>query len=97
MMEVYRAWLPVAKKYADMEESSLEPVSLGTILWKMVEKVIDFIKKWMGLLIIIIALVYLIISIRDFTAPTKQKDVYNAIGDMTIISGTAEETEAQNE
>ena len=97
MMEIYKAWLPIAEKYADMEESRLEPVSLGTIIWKMVNKVVDFIKKWMGLVIILIALAYLVISIRNFMAPTKQKDVYNAIGDMTIISGTAEETEAQNE
>ena len=97
MMEIYKAWLPIAEKYADMEESRLEPVSLGTIIWKMVNKVVDFIKKWMGLVIILIALAYLVISIRNFMAPTKQKDVYNAIGDMTIISGTAEETEAQDE
>lgn len=97
MMEVYRAWLPIADKYAEMDEERLEPRTLGHIIWEKVKAFVNFMKKWVGVAIILIAVAYLVFAIRDFLAPTKQMDVYQSVGDMKIISDTVEETEAQNE
>ena len=41
--------------------------------------------------------IFTLISVALCSLTVNAQDVYNAIGDMTIISGTAEETEAQNE
>ena len=97
MMEVYRAWLPIADKYAGMDEERLEPKTLGRIVWDKVMALLGFLKKWVGVAIVLIAVAYLVLAIRAFTAPTKQMDVYQSVGNMTIISGQSAETEGKHE
>ncbi len=97
VMEVYLAYLPIVEKYAGQDEGKLENKSLPFRIWEFIKALWKGIRKMFFLLVILFALVYLILSIRNFMAPTEQRDVYKAIGDLEIISGTAAETEAQSE
>ncbi len=96
-MEIYKAWLPIAEQYAGMDEEKLQRKDFFTALKEKLKLAAGFFKKAFGLVILGLAIAYLVISIKNFTAPTEQKDIYKTIGDMEIVSGTAEETEENHE
>jgi len=109
MLEAYKAWLPIAEQYSEAEEEKLEAKSLPYVIWDKIKAFWHFLKSLFFLVVLGIALFYLINSVRTFLAPTEQKDVYEMVGDLPIISGTAgqagpeqetamnTETEARNE
>ena len=96
-MAIYEAWLPIQEKYGTADETKLEAKSLPYIIWEKIKVIAGFLKKLFFIVVIIMALAYLVLSIRNFAAPQKQQDIYQSIGDMTIQSGTAAETEEQDE
>ena len=96
-MAIYEAWQPIEEKYCAADEKKLEAKSLPYIIYDKIKQVVGFLKKLFFIVVIIMALAYLVFSIRDFAAPEKQQDIYQSVGDMTIRSSTAQETEEQNE
>ncbi len=96
-MAIYEAWLPIQKKYSEADETKLEAKSLPYVIWEKIKAFAEFLRKLFFIVVIISALGYLAFSVRDFAAPEKQQDIYVSVGDMRIISGTAAETEGQNE
>ncbi len=96
-MSMYEAWLPIQEKYGEADETKLEAKSLPYIIWEKIKAFARFLKSLFFIVVLILALAYLVFSIRNFMAPEKQQDIYQSIGDMTIQSGTAAETEGQDE
>lgn len=96
-MEVYEAWLSIEDKYAAAEDAKLEPRSLPYIIWEKIKALAGFLKKLFFIVVIIVALAYLVFSVRDFVTPGRQQDIFETLGDMTIHSAAAAETEGQDE
>jgi len=96
-MEIYKAWLPIAEQYAGVDEEKLEKQGFFSVLKEKLKKISGFLKKAFTLVILGMAIAYLLFSIKNFTKPTVQKDIYKTIGDMTIISHIESETEESHE
>ena len=96
-LAIYEAWLLIEEKYGAEDETKLKARSLPYIIWEKIKAIAKFLKNLFFIVVIILALAYLVFSIRNFVAPEKQQDVFETVGDMTIHSGTAVETEEQNE
>ncbi len=96
-MEIYKAWLPIAEQYTGVDEEKLERKGFFSILKEKAKKISGILKKAFSLVIVGMAIAYLVFSIKNFTKPTEQKDIYKNIGDMTIISHIETETEESNE
>ncbi len=97
VMAVYEAWLPIEDKYGAADEKKLEPKSLPFIIWEKIKAVLGFLKKLFFIVVIILAVAYLVISIRKFMAPPAQQIIFETVGDMTIQNSAAAETEGQDE
>lgn len=96
-LAIYEAWLLIEDKYGTAGELKLESKSLPYIIWGKIKAIAGFLKKLFFIVVILLAVAYLVFSIRNFAAPSQQQDVYQAIGDMTIQGGSASETEGQDE
>ncbi len=88
VMEVYQKYKPLASEMAQLDETTLPAMSLPYRIWERIKKVFGWLKNLFFLLVILIAAAYLVMSIRDFMAPTVQKDVYQSVGDIEILSGS---------
>ncbi len=96
-MALYQAYQPLAEEIGLRDEKSMEGMSLPYRIWNKIKSFFGFLRSVFFVVVILIAIAYLVMSIRNFVSPTKQKDVYHSVGDLEIVSGTAADEENSEE
>ena len=96
-MSLYQEYRKIAQKLAGVNESSLEPKSFLWRLWDGIKSIASHAEKYIGLFAYAVAIIYLIWSIWHMMQPTKQRDIYPAVGDEKILSGSRSGDESMNE
>ncbi|MBR0376947.1 MAG: hypothetical protein IJI04_00825 [Lachnospiraceae bacterium] len=96
-MSLYQEYRKIAQKLAGVNESSLEPKSFLWRLWDGIKSIASHAEKYIGLIAYAVAIIYLIWSIWHMMQPTQQRDIYPAVGDEKILSGSRSGDEAVNE
>ncbi|MDO4803527.1 MAG: hypothetical protein Q4A32_01745 [Lachnospiraceae bacterium] len=86
LMSAYQEYRKIELSLAGVKESSLEPKSLPWRLWDRIKSLASHTEKLIGVLVFAIVIAYLIWSVWNALQPTKQKDIYPAIGDEKILS-----------
>lgn len=92
-MALYQAYQPLAAEVGLRDEKSMEGLSLPYRIWNKIKSFFGFLRSLFFVIVILIAIAYLVMSVRNFVAPTKQKDVYHSVGDLEIVSGTSSAAE----
>ena len=90
-MALYQAYEPLAAELALRDEDSMEGMSLPYRIWEKIKAAVRFLRGMFFVVVILIAIAYLVLSIRNFVVPPAHKDVYKSVGDLQIVSETAEE------
>lgn len=96
-MALYQEYHKIAQALADVKESSLEPKGFLWRLWDGIKSIASHAEKYVGFIAYAVAIIYLIWSIWNMMQPTKQRDIYTAVGDEKILSGTRNVEEEMNE
>ena len=94
VLGVYHAYRKLEQQLAGIDEKELEPKSLPWRIWEKIKAFAKFLTKCVWVLVILIAVAYLVWSIRNAMKPTQAQDIYQAIGDERILSGTRTYEEA---
>ena len=68
----------------------MEGMSLPFRIWEKIKAAFRFLRSMFFVVVILIAIAYLVLSIRNFVTPPAHKDVYKSVGDLQIVSETAE-------
>ena len=87
-MALYQAYEPLAAELALRDEDSMEGMSLPYRIWEKIKAAVRFLHSMFFVVVILIAIAYLVLSIRNFVAPPAHKDVYKSVGDLQIVSET---------
>ena len=90
-MALYQAYQPLAAELALRDEGAMEGKSLPFRIWEKIKAFFRFLRSMFFVVVILIAIAYLVLSIINFVSPPKQRDVYKSVGDLEIVSGTAED------
>ena len=97
LRDIYEAWLPIVEQYREAESSELAAKSLPFRIWDRIMDGVSLLKSLVFILAIGLAIAYLVISVMRFARPTEQKDVYEQVGDLTIIIRIDETAEGADE
>ncbi len=95
MLSIYQEYQKIAKALAGVDEATLEPKSFLWRMWDKIKSLARYAEKLLGFVVFIIAIAYLVWSIYGLMQPTKARDIYPAIGDEKILSGTRAAEEAE--
>lgn len=89
-MLLYQAYQPLAAELSLRNEETMEGKSLPFRIWEKIKALFRFLRSLFFVAVILIAIAYLVLSIRNFVSPPAQKDVFKSVGDLQIVSGTEE-------
>jgi hypothetical protein len=84
-LAIYSDFKAICEKYGTGEGIELENNSFPFQLWDMLKNLASNLRNMAAMLLIVLAVAYLAISVRNFLKPTQARDVYTSIGDMQIM------------
>ena len=98
-LAIFTDFKAIYEKYGDSKQDIvLEDNSFAFRLWDILKDAGTHLKRYAYLLLLAVAVIYLVTTVRNISRPTQRKDIYSAIGDMQIIGeGGAQETETAND
>ena len=88
LLPLYTDYRTMAAELSKLDEDKLEPKSLPFRIWEWLKSAFRFLKKLFFLVVILMAVAYLVLSVRNFLAPTEHLAVYNQVGDLQIRNET---------
>ena len=85
LMSVYKAYDEVCKKIAGMSDNELKkPKTKPFIIWEKFKRIWPYIKRIIALALLIAALVYLALTIKDLWNTGTEDKIFDYIGTLTI-------------
>ena len=84
-LDIFGDFKEIAQKYSDSDDADAESNSFPFRLWDVIKSFASQLRNLSALLLLILAVIYLVISIRNHLKPTAAQDVYSSIGDMQIV------------
>ena len=88
LLPLYTDYRTLAESLSAVDEDTLEPKSLPYRIWEWIKSAFRFLKKLFFVVVILMAVTYLVLAVRNFLAPTKQMNVYSQVGDLQIRAET---------
>lgn len=83
-VSIYASFRGIYQVWQGRGEESLKPQSKSFRLWEFLKRVGKILKNMVSMLILLLALVYLVLSVRAFTAPHPSMQNYNKIGTLEM-------------
>lgn len=83
-VSIYARFRGIYEVWQGRGEESLKPQSRSFRLWEILKRIGKILKSMVSVLILLLALVYLILSVRAFTAPHPSIQNYKNIGTVEI-------------
>lgn len=84
LMDIYQGFLPIYRTWKRRRDGELEPKNFLFRLWDMVKAAGRLLKKLVMPAICLLAVAYLVLSVRNFFAPPGVKAQFTSIGTVQI-------------
>jgi hypothetical protein len=84
-LAIYSDFKAICDRYGEDTDIELENNSFPFQMWDLLKNLAAHLRSMAALLLLVLAVAYLAISVRNFLKPTQARDVYTSIGDMQIM------------
>ncbi len=92
-LDIHKAFIPIAEEWSAKEETDLKPGKWSFRLWEKIKMLGRMLKKLALAAILLLALAYLALSIREYVKAPEIQRQYEQIGDLKIQEIQQEESE----
>ena len=84
-MDIFADFKAIEQIYSERDDAETESNSFPFRMWDVTKDLASQLKNISSLLLLLLAVVYLVISIRNTLKPTVAENIYDSVGDMQII------------
>lgn len=84
LLDVWQAFVPIQERYSAADAQALQPMSLGFRIWERLKRFAAALVWLWKLLLIVLALLYLVVSVQAFVKDAEVAQNYGQIGTLEL-------------